>query len=279
MGALTSLSDVLNQATSGLGQSLHTFTNARVNGAAPPATVAGRYTSLWQYQGSRGFGAVASSSGENPTNATNGSLRQVDATGGRTLWLLGAIATCLAPGTVEYYDRLAAENGNSGTVTTAQTLTGCSVTRYTGAESVGNQIWVEITTQIGTTATTITASYTNQDGTSGRTTIATAIGGTGLREAQRVIKLPLANGDTGVRSVESVTVLATTGTAGAFSVLIVRPLLFVPIPLVSCGGIVSLLGQLGGPVPIQPGACIARLWHPNLTTAPELADTLVFVEK
>lgn len=280
MGAITSLSDLLNQATSGFGQSLHTFINARVGGAAPPATIAGRYTSLWQYQGSRGFGEIALATGENPTNATNGSLKQVDASGGRTLWLLGAIGVALAPGTIEYYDRLAQEGGNVANVATAQTLTNCIATRYTGAESAGNQIWVEITTIIGTTAATITASYTNQDGTAGRTTTATAIGNTGLREAQRVIKLPLANGDTGVRSVESVTLSISTGTAGAFTVLIVRPLpLLLPLPLVSCGGIVSLIGQLAGPVEIKPGACIARLWHPNLTTAPEIADTLVFVEK
>lgn len=280
MGALTSLSDLLNQMTGGFGQAPSTFLNQRVNGAAATATVAGRLTSLWQYQGTRGFGAVASSSGGNPTNATNGSLRHNDATGGRQLYLLGGIACSLAPGTVFYYDRLAAEDGNSATVTTAQTLTGCSVTRYTGAESVGNEIWIEITALIGTTATTITCSYTNQDGTAGRTTTAVAFGGTGLREAQRVIKLGLQNGDTGVRSVESVTVLVSTGTAGSFSVVIARPLqLVISLPLVGIGGVVSLVGQLGSAEPIKPGACIARLWHANLTTAPELFDTLVLVEK
>jgi hypothetical protein len=48
------------------------------------------------------------------------------------------------------------------------------VSRYTGAAAAGNRIFVEIYTIIGTVATTVTASYTNENGTAGRTTVADA---------------------------------------------------------------------------------------------------------
>jgi hypothetical protein len=122
------------------------------------------------------------------------------------------------------YDRLLHIGGLSGTSTSAQTVGG-TLTRNTGGE--GNQIWVEIYTQIGATASTITASYTNQAGTSGRTTQAVAIGGTNNREVTRVIPLTLQAGDTGVQAVASVTINTTsTGTAGDFGITIARPLVF-----------------------------------------------------
>ena len=44
----------------------------------------------------------------------------------------------------------------------------------------------------------------------------------------RVIPLALQDGDTGVQSVQSVTVLATTGTAGNFGIVIAKPILYAP---------------------------------------------------
>ena len=66
------------------------------------------------------------------------------------------------------YDRLLHIGGLNATTTTAQTVGGSLCAIRAGH---GNQIWVEIYTQIGSTATTITG-YTNQAGTSGRTTLA-----------------------------------------------------------------------------------------------------------
>lgn len=125
-------------------------------------------------------------------------------------------------------DRLSHQGGLSGTVTTAQTtnLPTAALTRYTSG--VGVMIGLEIYTQIGTTATTVTVSYTNQAGTSGRTSLARVFGGTNFREVNRIMPIPLADGDTGARSVESVTVLATTGTAGNFGVTLYKPLVVLP---------------------------------------------------
>ena len=121
-------------------------------------------------------------------------------------------------------DRVSHQGGLSGIVTTAQTtnLPTGALTRFTSG--VGVCIALEIYTAIGATATTVTVSYTNQAGTAGRTSQASVFGGSLSNAVARFVILPLQDGDTGVRSVESVTVLATTGTAGAFGVTLFKPL-------------------------------------------------------
>jgi hypothetical protein len=125
-------------------------------------------------------------------------------------------------------DRLSHQGGLSGVPTTAQTtnLPTAALTRYTSG--VGVMAAIEIHSAIGSTATTVTASYTNQDGTAGRTTKPVAIGGSGLNVARLLLPLPLQDGDTGVRSVESVTLAANTTSAGNLGVTLFKPLLLMP---------------------------------------------------
>lgn len=125
-------------------------------------------------------------------------------------------------------DRLSHQGGLDGTVTSAQTtnLPTAALTRYTTGDGVLAAI--EIYTGVGATPTTLSVSYTNQAGTAGKISPDTVLGGTGYSAAQRFIPIPLASGDTGVRSVESVTVLASTGTAGNFGILLFKPLTIFP---------------------------------------------------
>lgn len=279
MAELTDLSDIINRVTggnSGTPETIFFHKDARVGAAAASATIAARYTSLWQYNGQPGSNA-STPSAENPTNASAGSMFQTDPGGGRTKWMLGASACSSAAGTLTFYDRLWHGSGLSGTTTTAQTHAGV-VSRYTSTESVGNQLWAEIYTQIGTSATTVTVSYIDQDG-NGSTSVATAFGATGLREAQRIIPIPLASGDTGVREVVSVTVAATTGTAGNFGIVIARPLLTLPLGLAGCGAVRDLITGLPGILEIKTDACIAMHWFANSTGAPQVLGSLHFIEK
>ena len=128
-----------------------------------------------------------------------------------------------------FVDRLSHQGGLNATGTGAQTtnLPTAALPRYTNGVDV--MLGLEIYTQIGSTATTLTVSYTNESGTSGRTAPATVFGGTGAREAGRFFILPLQAGDSGIRSVQSVTVAATTGTAGNFGIVLFKPLFMVPI--------------------------------------------------
>jgi hypothetical protein len=96
-----------------------------------------------------------------------------------------------------------------------------SLSRYTSGEGV--YIGITIYTAVGSTATTLNVSYTNSQGTSGRTGTV-VFGGTGFNEANRMLLVPLASGDTGVLSVQSVRAQASTGTTGNFGVTLFKPL-------------------------------------------------------
>lgn len=279
MAAILDLSDLVNRVTGGndgTPEAVFFHKDARIGAAAAAATVAGRMTSLWRYNGIPAGGAVPGAAA-NPDNTTVGALLQTDPGGGRQKWLLGVVGVPLNAGTLILYDRLRHIGGFSGTVTTPQAFGGAA-SRYTGVEAAGNQIWVEIYTQIGATGTTITASYTNESGTAGRTTVATAIGATGFREEERIIRLPLQSGDRGVRSVESVTLAATTGTAGEFGVTLAKPLTIMPFASAGVGQVRDLIAGLPGILEIKPGACLAWAWLANVATAPVLDGSVHMVE-
>lgn len=274
MGAFASLDALINNLTGGDANTPHhpwAYIDGRIQAAAATAPVAGRINSLWQYNKTNGAnGAVppALAAAAAPTNATIGAWPVPDPGVGNQHWLLGVEATMNAAGALVLYDRLVHCTGASGIVTTAQAITGGAVTRYTGAESVGNKIHIEIHTAIGATATTATVSYTNQAGVAGRTTKAVAIGGTGLNTATTIIPCPLADGDTGVQSVQSVTLAGTTATAGSFGVLIVRPLGMAIVGGPASGTARDMIAGLPSLPEIKAGACLFFEWFANTTTVP-----------
>lgn len=189
--------------------------------AAAVVLVGSKPFTMWQFDGQAGGrGTAPTGSAASPTRATAGAMGQSNPGGGRQKWLVHADAFLSDRSSVRLYDRLVHIGGLDGTVTSAQTVASVSAPSGRYDDGVGNTILLEVLTQIGATPTTVTASYTNQAGTAGRTTQAVAIGGTGDREIHRTIELPLASGDTGVRSVQSVTLAGTTGTAGNFGVVI-----------------------------------------------------------
>lgn len=270
MTALADLSDILNRLSggnSGTPQHVFSFLDGRIQAAAATAPVANRWTSLWRYNQSDGANGAAPTTVAIPDRSTVGALPIANPGSGRQQWVLGIEPMLSQAGTLLLYDRLLHQGNLSGTVTTAQTVGG-TLTRYTGAESVGNQIWLEIYTAIGATGTTVTASYTNQAGTSGRTTRAASIGNTGWREGERMIPLMLQDGDTGVQSVESVTLAATTGTAGAFGVTIVHP--FAAAGLIGAGyaNIRDLIAGLPAIQEAKTNACLAYAFLATGTTVP-----------
>jgi hypothetical protein len=162
-----------------------------------------------------------------PANTTTGAINRetiVGASGyshvvARTS--LNASASVLTP---ILADMLSHQGGLSGILPTPQTtnLPTAALTRSTSG--VGVMAAVEIYTAIGTTQTTATVSYTNQAGTSGRTSQPFLIGGTGYREAGKMIPIMPQDGDTGFRSIESITLLASTLTAGNFGITLFKPI-------------------------------------------------------
>jgi hypothetical protein len=166
-------------------------------------------------------------------------------------------------------DLLNINGGLNATLTTPQTtnLPTAALTRYTSGEGV--MAGIIVFTQIGNSLTTIQVSYTNSTGTSGRTSTPTTFGQTGFRENNIFIPIPLQAGDTGVKSVESVTLAATTGAAGNFGVCLYKPLAMIsfeditgqsPLDAVSSNCIIGSLCE------IHPDACLTFLGNGTINT-------------
>lgn len=158
-------------------------------------------------------------------------------------------------------DILNHSGGLDGTITTEQTtnLPTAALTRYTSGEGVMAGILIYST--IGSTGTTYTVKYTNQNGTSGKISSESVIGVASYREPGALLPVPLVDGDTGVRSVESVTLGSSTGVAGNVGVILFKPLAMMAIPgmggvtidAVTTGGFVGALAQA------EPNACLSLI--------------------
>lgn len=186
----------------------------------PLVATSGLYGSLWTVAGGPGQGA-APTTPVVPTKATVGAFPFTNPAGAQKAYLGAHGVNGGSAHTLILYDRLSHQAGLSGTSGSAQTtnLPTAAITRP-DANGEDVEIWLEWYGATGSTSVTVTASYTNQAGTAGQTTsvitLATSV------PAARMYLLPLAAGDTGCRSVESVTLSATTGTAGNFGVTLLR---------------------------------------------------------
>jgi len=281
MAALTDLSDLINRLTGGNDGSPETqffHKVARISGAAAAAPTAGRLTSAWRYDGFPAGGATPTSAAI-PDRTTQGALPFTPPGGSREKFLVSAGLAPQIAGTYLLYDRLFHIGGLSGTATTAQTVQGNpaspALTRNTGG--AGNIAWWECYTNIGATSVNLTMNYINQDGNSATSVV--NIGGVGFREETRAQRFPLAAGDTGIRSITSVQLSATTATAGNFGITIARPLAWIPVGAAGAGGWRDYTTGLPGIPAIDPDACLALAYIPGTTTASEIWGAMTFVEK
>lgn len=236
----------------------------------------GRMQSLWTATPDPG---VAPSIAAVPTNATAGSLGQRNSNGvQRVAQVIGSLG---GSGCLVLCDRLSHQGGLSGIEATAQTtnLPTAPLTRYTSGYGV--MMALEIYVAVGTTATTVTVSYTNSSGVAGRISEPMVFGGSAFREIGRLLIVPLQEGDVGVRSVESVTVLATTGTAGNFGVTLFKPLVAMPTLHAGSQPMVfdSMLHLCGNMPAIQNGACLQWMVAPSLSGTGALFTSVQIIEE
>lgn len=181
---------------------------------------------------------------------------------------MGAITTAATgvPGTLLLVDMEGYYPGITNNLNTAQTLTGTPTLRAPGGAGV-RMYWVQ-TAAAGATAQNISVSYTNQAGTAGR-----ALGATTAMTASAIVShishagtaannytpfLPLAGGDTGVRSAQSVTFSAANTGTGAL--VLARPIVEIPIGVVSLYHNKDLLGQVPSLPVIPDGACLTWIF-------------------
>lgn len=215
--------NALQAKMQGPTQRLHYIKNSTGSNLANPGSV---LMSSWIDAGNPAAGSAPTTASV-CTSATTGALGQFNKFGtDQRAWLerFDIIYTNVcAPGFILLVDRLVHVGGFDGTNITAQSNGAWpALTRFTS----GVGVWAafEIYTAIGATVTTATISYTNTVPTSGQTSVATAIGGTGSNSVRRILPVSIASGDTGITSVASATLAATTGTVGNWGVTLFKTL-------------------------------------------------------
>jgi hypothetical protein len=185
--------------------------------------VAGQTFSLWRATGVPGQGAIPTTAAI-CTSALTGCFGFANQTAPVTSYLAWLwLATGNATTNIEIHDRLAHMGGLSGTVTTAQgalTLAGLSSDRLGDANYSDVQWWLEWYADTGSTNVNATANVTYNDDTTGN------LAGVALGATARTARLfPLVSAVAGkfIKAVNSVTLSATTGTAGNFGITATRP--------------------------------------------------------
>lgn len=244
---------------------------------APFTKLGGVWTSTWTAEGQPGPG-VAPTTPENPTRATAGALRMLNPTGGRQRWLRSLYIAGWAASRVLIYDRLLHMGGLSGTSVALQTVGG-TLSRYTGANALGNFALAEVYGDVGATSVTLTANYIDS---TGAPRVGTAFfGGGSCRNAGQaaVIGYDTVVGSNGVQSVTDVTLSASTLTAGNFGVTICRPLYEISVGSVDTSGNGHGVRALClEDIELATDACIGVLFMPCATGFNFIRGNYVTVE-
>ena len=188
------------------------------------------------------------------------------------------VMTASQAGTFVLADVLWVNTGLVVTTTTAQAITQPTLPLRdnlgtSNGFGIGAGILVTTATTNAAAIANITLSYTNSAGVSGRTATissypATAVIGT-------FVPFQLAQGDIGVRSIQSIT-LGTTLTAGAISLIAFNFLATVPVTVANIG---SIAFQRKLDLKLNNGHCLLPFWLASNTTATNLTGTIYFVNK
>ena len=185
------------------------------------------------------------------------------------------------------YPLINANSSVSQTLTTTNTLprytTGVGVRAFvvgTGTVGVTGTAAVPTATLGATIMTPLTISYTDQAGNSGHTmpfsnvvanNPVSSVAGTIIHSGAAINNygpfLPLAAGDTGIRSVQSIQV-AASGTANTTCALVLaKPLFSIPMTTAGLLSERDLMNQLPSMPQVVDGACLGWLYYAGAATA------------
>jgi len=238
---------------------------------------AGSLHSLWQASGEPSAGATPSPTASIPTPSVTGAMPLINAVAGK-LYIARASFTAATPGYYVLYDRISHSGGLVGNSTASQ-----SCAAPTGApERTGNinspqgtgcRIYVEWYATTGTGTPTVTVTYTNENGLAGQT--ATAVW-PASPVAGQMLRVPLATGDKGVRSIQSAQLSAATSAAGSWGITIVNPLLDIAIS--ATNGAVIQDAIAGGLPTIANNAALCWLFMATATTHGAIAGQLTLID-
>jgi hypothetical protein len=180
-------------------------------------------------------------------------------------------STTAVPGQLMLVDMQGYYPGINMNVNTAQTMVGTPTLRYTH----GVRASLVSTVATGATAHSVAMSYTNSDAVAGRalpvtvSCTASAIVGhithAGTAANNYGPYLPLASGDKGVSSVQSVTISAASG-AGTAALILYKPITTIPLAVTSLASERDLVNQLPSLPEIKDNACLTWLYFTGAAT-------------
>lgn len=273
MAGFTSYDDLISKITSSGNSFQYDFTKIGTTSIA-----AGNWTSLARVGGNP---AAISDGAAGSGTAGAGGTALDQASGTLTAGLgdedperkflltLGAVSNVSL--NLRLYDRLVHVSGLAMNSTGDKDVNSVTLPRYTGTDSAGVEAWLEYTTAGTTTATVVhMSSYTDQDGNTGST--GTSVTGVASQTIQSMIKLPLAAGDTGIRSVETINV-STACTAGVAQLVLLKPLVTVALSANSWQER-DLVLQLTALPRILDGASLCLMYETTATTAATVTGTI-----
>jgi hypothetical protein len=235
---------------------------------------AGQYHSLWRATGQPGQGAIPAAAAvcDHTLTGAMGFSQQTAPATSYGAWANGVCSNSAV--TIEIHDRLMHMGGLVGNVATAQTanldvsanLATANLDARKGDANYSDiQWWLEWYTDTGATVVTATVNVTYNDGSSGNLT------GISLAATRRASFMQPLNGfipaaDSGkyIRDVNTVTLSATTGTAGSFGVTATRPRMTMPLPTANKMEVFDW-AQLGLPE-ISNSACLFPIQLASTTT-------------
>lgn len=246
--------------------------------------------SLWgqgTYPSAGSFGGAVAGTWTAQDDTTTGALAFTNPTGPDTLHLMLAdcTPTLANAGTLMIYDRLGQIEYlplQDGSLPEVTAISSDFTARLAAGE--GAMIIAEITTSVAAVGAVFQiTSYTNQAGTTLRASEAitcTAVASAAVGRFPYTGKwfIGLQSGDTGVRSIEEVTLTASSGTAGAkMNIVACRPLAF--IPMITAGVQVErdMVLSLPSLPRIRDDACIAFAALPISTSATVFNGSLTAV--
>lgn len=195
-------------------------------------TAIGQFHSLWRATGQPGQGAIPTTAAS-CDNTLLGAIQFTQQTAPATSYLgMMEALTANVSTTIEIHDRLAHRGGLVGNVATAQTvdldlsalLASDNIDVRKGDSNYSDvQWWLEWYTDTGATVVTATVNVTFNDGTSNNLT-GISLAATRRASFMQPLNYLIQAADSGkyIRDVNTVTLSATTGTAGNFGVTATR---------------------------------------------------------
>lgn len=245
--------------------------------AATATLVAGRPASLWSLAGNPGAGGFDTTLNgvtlSSSSSLVNGQIPHTDPGSGNA-YLARLQATATQAGVLMLCDRLWHNGGYTITSTSAQNSTTPTwpARDAAGATSgAGVQLAVEVSAATGAGSPTLTASYTNQAGTSGHS--ATNLDATVASSAIGAFyRLGLQAGDTGVQSLQSLT-LSATWTSGTINMVAYRVLAQLEIPGAFIPNAIDALTS--GMPQLFNGTVPFLVFIPNTTTASNISGLYI----